>query len=252
MFLRRLILWSSPVFWFLGLELISMVPSLGWIVGGILLAYLVFVILFLKKLQVDKSFFHFLILPLTFGISSFLFSSFLVDKNAYHAIAALSAVCLFLVLRQYYFYFNYPFKYQPYSLESLSLYLCLLTGFFFFSSCFGTLILLQLNLFLLLAILFVVSGLMTYQFFWIHKVAIDKSRLFVVCIALVLVELFVAISYLPTGYYVNSFILTISYYLMLGFSKHFLANTLTKRRVAIYVSLAVVSVLAVLLTAQWS
>jgi hypothetical protein len=66
------------------------------------------------------------------------------------------------------------------------------------------------------------------------------------------VELFVAISYLPTGYYVNSFILTISYYLMLGFSKHFLANTLTKRRVAIYVSLAVVSVLAVLLTAQWS
>ena len=146
MFLRRLILWSSPLVWFLGLELIYLVPGLGWIVGGILLAYLAFVICFLEKFHLDKSFFHFLILPLVFSMSSLLFCSFLVDKIAYHAIVVLSAVCLFLILRQYYFYFNYPFKYQPYSLESLSLYLCLLTGFFFFSSCFGAFILLQLNI----------------------------------------------------------------------------------------------------------
>ncbi len=252
MFLRRLILWSAPLVWFLGLELIALVPGLGWIVGGVLLVYLALVIWFLEKLRFDKSFFHFLILPLVFGVASFLFCSFLVDRTTYSTIAILSAVCLFLILRQYYFYFNYPFKYQPYSLESLSLYLCLLAGFFLFSSAFGAFVLMQMNIFLLVAVLFVIVGLMTYQFFWIHKVAWDKSRLFVFCISLLVTELFVAVSYLPTGYYVNGFILTIAYYLMLGFSKHFLANTLTKKRVLVYLLLSVSSVLAILLTAQWN
>lgn len=252
LFLRRLILWFSPAIWIAGMELVNQNPTWGLLIGGILLLYLIFAVWYLEKCQINKSFFHFLILPVFFGLTSFVFCSFLVTQFSFYSVVIISAAFLYLLFRQYYFYFNYPFKYQPYSLESLSLYMCLVTGFFLFSGCFGGLILIQLNIFLLAAILAVITGLITYQFFWIHKFELGKSRLFIGCIALILVELFVVVGYLPTGYYVNSFILTAAYYLMLGFSKHFLTNTLTTRRVATYVIIAIVSVVVVLLTAQWS
>lgn len=252
MILRRLILFFTPIVWIAGIEVTKVQPALGLWIGIGLLFYLFLAVLIFKKYKIDRSFFHFITLPLLFGLSSFSFTAFLTSPNTILAVSILSAACLYLIFRQYYLYFNFPFRYQPYSLESLSLYLSLITGFFLFASFFGADSLFHLKFYFLMGGLLLLTGLLIYQFFWIHKIPLGKSRLFIFSIALILAELFFAITYLPTGFYVNSFLLTVCLYLMLGFSKHFLTNTLTKRRVIIYSVLAIVSIAVVLFTAQWS
>jgi len=149
-------------------------------------------------------------------------------------------------------YFNFPVKYQPYSLESLTFYTSLLTFFFLFSSGFAALVLIKLNLVVLLLITAPLAGLIIYQFFWIHKVDFSKSWLFVLIILLVILELIVAVSYLPTSYYVNAFILVACCYLMLGLSKIFVTSLLTKKKVASYLIVASILLIMIVGTAKWN
>lgn len=248
---RRLIIWLVPVVWIVGLQLVKMNYKLWWLVAAIILLQLFFTVFFISKFKFNKTFAHFVILPLLFAGSSGSFMIFIVNGWFYHLMVVLTGLGLYFLLRQYYFYFYLPNKYQPYSLESLSLYESLVAAFFVFSAAFGSFILLQMNFIIILAVIAVVVGLLTYQFFWIHKISWAKNWVFVAVIVLLIVQLLVAVSYLPTGYYVNAFVLVLFYYLMLGFSKHYLAQSLEKKRIWTYLAVGCICLLVVLLSAQW-
>jgi len=250
--LRRIILLLVPALWILGMEMLKNFQDYWWIICLVIFLQLILTIWYLGKFKFNKIFVNLAILPALFAFCSFVFILFLIDSLVFHLVIILSAIILYLLLKQYNLYFNFPFKYQPYSLESLSLYLSLISAYFLFSSCFGSLILLQLNFWLLLGIIVFVMGLITYQFFWIHKINFSRSWLFVAIILIVLVESFVAVSFFPTSYYVNGFVLTTFYYLMLGLSKYSLSHGLTKKRVASYLIVSGICLAAVLFTAQWS
>lgn len=250
--LRRIVLLLVPALWLLGLELIK--KNYDWLtaVAVVFFAYLVFAVWVICKSKFDKVFFHFLILPIFFSAAGMVFLLFSTQDFTYHAVAVLGAAALYLLLRQYLIYFNFPFKYQPYSLESLTFYISLLLVYFLFSSGFAGMTLLKLNFGFLLLVIVPILGLVCYQFFWIHKINFDKSWLLGLIILIIEVELLLAVSYLPTSYYVNAFILTVGSYLMLGLGKLFLLGALNKKNLTGYLFVGAISLIIILLTAQWT
>ena len=216
------------------------------------LLYLVFAVWSIGRGKFSKIFFQFLILPILFSIASFVFVLFLVNAYAFHFFVVISGLIIYFLLNQYFIYVNFPYKYQPYSLESLSFYIDLILFYFVLSASFAARLLLKINPFLLIAIIVPIFALALYNFFWIHKVNFKKSWLYILIIILTLVELWIAVVYLPTSYYVDAFVLIVASYVMLGISRGFIQKNLSRKRVISYLSVASLLILIILLTAKWS
>lgn len=250
--LRRLILWLVPVLWFVGLELIKYSTIFFWPVSVIILIYLMFACFVICKGRFNKAFWHFLIMPIFFSASGFVLLLFSVSPIFFHLLALGVGLALYLLLKQYFTFFYLPFKYQPYSLESLTFYISLILFYFLFSGFFASLTLLKFNVILALIIALPIVGLVLYQFFWVHKIIWPTSSLFVIVMALIILESALVVSYLPIGYYVSAFVITTLSYVMLGIGRAYLQNVLDKKIVAGYLSVAGIMVLLVLISARWS
>jgi len=249
--LRRLIVWSIPIFWIAALELMRSYQDKWWLFIICLLVYFFLVLGFICKLNFNKNFWHFLILPMLTTIAAWLCLILFGNGLYFHVINVGIGLLLYFLINQYYLYFYLPFKYQPYSLESLSLYISILSALFFLVACFGSIILLQLSVGWITLAVFLFFSLLTYQYFWINKYSWPKSWPYVVIIILILMEIFAAVSYLPTGYYVNAFTLAVFYYLMLSFSKLSLSDNLTKKKVVEFLVVGGLCLLVVLISARW-
>jgi len=186
-----------------------------------------------------------------FSLIAFSFALFLVNETAFYLMTVFSAVALYLVLRQYFVYFYLPLRYQAYSLESLDFYITLLAAFCLFSSGFASVILLQLNLALVALVILPILALLLYQFFWIHKINIRKSWLYLLPMCLIVLELFVSLAYLPTSYYVDAFVLAVMVYVMLGLSRLSVQGLLDKKKVWSFLLIGAICVIAILATAKW-
>jgi hypothetical protein len=249
--IRRLIILSVPALWLLGLELVKKNNAFLFPAAIFFLVFLFFAVLIVCRGRIDKAFWHFLILPILFSAASFFFFLFLTSEIIFHSLVVLTGLALYLILHQYFIYSSFPAKYQPYTLEGLTFYGSLFLLFFVYSSVFAGLILIQWNIFLLAGLMLPVLAAAAYLFFWIHKINLEKSWLFLLIILLIQLELFIAVSYLPTGYYVDAFILTIANYLMFSFSKASLQGSLNMRQIIVQTSIAGALLLSVLLTAPW-
>ncbi len=249
--LRGLLLLIIPLFWIFGLEY-SLSHSEYWyyFVGsfGVLIALTLFI---LGKIKLRRNFLNFFILPLFFYLSVCFFIAFLEREALIHAMVIFSGLTFYVYFRQYYLYFYFPFKYQPYSLESLSFYLNIFAIFFASTALFSAHLLLKFNLWLLLLILLTLVFALTYQFYWINKISFSKTWLIILAVMIVCAELFVALAYLPTGYFVNSFTLSLGYFLMLSLGKHFLRDSLDRRRLISYLTISSICLIIVLATARW-
>jgi len=233
------------------MELMRSSQSWWWLIIICLLVYFFLVLGFVCRLSFNKNFWHFLILPLLTTLAAWLCLIFFVDTLYFHLVSVGVGLLLYFLINQYYLYFYVPFKYQPYSLESLSLYVSILAALFFLVASFGSLILLQIAKHWLVLALLVFFFLLTYQYFWINKHNWSKSWIFVLVIVLLIVELFVVTAYLPTGYYVNSLIITVVYYLTLGISKQSLSGNLSKKKIAGFLIVGGLCLLLVLISARW-
>ncbi|MEK7159276.1 MAG: hypothetical protein AAB766_02115 [Patescibacteria group bacterium] len=250
--LRRLILWLVPILWILGLELTKSNVSYFWPVIIVLLVYFLFTCFVVCKGRLDKTFLRFIILPIFFGASGFVFLLFSVSAIFFHLMVLAIALALYALLKQYFTFFYFPFKYQPYSLESLTFYIGLVLFYFLFSGVFASMTLLKFNSTLALLVALTIVGLVLYQFFWVHKIIWRASWPFVVVICLILFEATIVLSYLPVGYYVSAFIVTLMAYVMLGTSRAFLQNMLNRKLVTSYLLVASIMAVIVLFSARWS
>ena len=238
--------------WFVGLELMKAYRGWWWLITALLFLHLFFAVWLVCNLKVNKTFFNFLILPIIFGLAGWSFVIFLISDWFSHFIIILMAVLLYMLINQFYLYFNVPNKYQPYSLETLSLYMSLLASFFLYVAAFGAVVLLQFNKLGLIMGLSVIMIFLLYQFFWLSKFDLKKNWMFVLVITMLLGQLFWAITFLPTGYYVNGFAIVLALYLMLGFSKHYLLDNLNRKRILSYLFVGAACLLIVFATAQWT
>lgn len=250
--IRELILLLIPVLWVGALSVAHSDSSWFWYLLPAIFVQQIMTIWYLAKFKLNATFFNLLLSPLLFAFASLCFSLLLVNDFLYYGIAALTAFVLYVIVKQYQLYFRFPFKYQPYTLESISLYSAVGSAYFLCTSAFGLVIFTRFSWEIMIVALGLSVWLLTYQFFWVNKFDTQKNILFASTIALIMVQLFFALSYLPTGYFVNGFVLSVCYYAFLGFSKNYLQNTLTKNRIWLYLIVIIAALAAILLTAQWS
>jgi len=121
----------------------------------------------------------------------------------------------------------------------------------YFSLAFAMIIFIKVELLILVVVTLAVCLLLCYQLFWVNKIRFSDSNILVLAISVVLVEMFVAIYYLPTSFFVNAFILSIAFYLMTGLSRYFLLGNLDKKRIISFLVVSGICLMAILATAQW-
>ena len=144
-----------------------------------------------------------------------------------------------------------PSRYIPYSLEHMSTYSTMVAAFFAYVSMFmfAVLHLSRLRYLLIAAIL--VTAVMVWQTFWIQKLPWQRARWFVLVLTSVIVESIVVLYYWPISFFVNGALLTIIFYVSLHLSRHYLAETLTRRLIIRYSGLAMFASVILLVSAKW-
>lgn len=196
-------------------------------------------------------FWNFVLTPVLFLVASLGMIFFLEQPSVIMMIAGL-AVALILLYAEYIFqYIHLPATYQPYSLEYLSLFLNLLTVFFLSAVGFGLILLVQISLgivslFALFCFVFVVYGT-----FWVSKAHESKIKPYTLGGSILMTELFIAISFLPTSYFTSAALMTVLFYLFIGLTRAHVLRTLSTPIIKHYLITSSVLLLAILLSSQW-
>lgn len=234
-----------------GLETMRYVNTLWFIAPIVMLAATFLLTWYLCKHKLGRRWLQFFAGPLIFLLASFLFAVFLSQPWFYHVFAVIVAAIFWIYFEQVLLYFYYPLKYYPYTLENFAYYIGLLSFFFLMSGLYGFMVLLNFPTWpLAIAAGVGVFGINS-EIFWNQKIEWRKSRLFNLIISLIVVELFVGLGFLPSGYYVNAAILAFCYYLLIGISKAELTGQLTRKNVLIHALIAAGCLALLLVTAQW-
>jgi hypothetical protein len=148
-------------------------------------------------------------------------------------------------------YYYQPGQYQPYALEHISLYLALLTIFYLFSALYAARIFLSIPMVYLFLVGGVVLLIFSAQLCANLKIPLPRAWKIVAAMTLVLLELFVGVSLLPTTFFVAGLLIAIPYYLMMNIIRHAVRQTLTAPVILRNVAVGVVVLTITLLTAPW-
>lgn len=196
-------------------------------------------------------FWHLLGTPMLFLLSSFgLF--FLLESSAVKiGLSVVVTFLLFLFVEHVFSFIHLPVNYQPFTLEYFSQLLHVLSIFFLATLGFGLRLFLQAPLWILSLSFFLVLAFIIYGTLWAGKVDPVKARPYALASALLITELFAAISFFPTGFYTNASFLALSVYVLLGLSRADALHKLSKEVLRRYVILGAVLTAIIALTSQW-
>ena len=189
--------------------------------------------------------------PLAFagtGMALFLLLEAPLEQTA---LAALVCVLAFAFAEQVFAYVQVPVTYQPYAIQHLSLGMNALTVFFAAAFFFGTRTFMQTPLWLSTPAMFILCAYVLYQALWVSKMEHARALVYGVCGGLVLAEVFLALSFLPTGIYVNAAVTALAAYAFLGLSRAWFLEQANKRLVSRYVTAIALFAALLFLTAQW-
>lgn len=196
-------------------------------------------------------FWHLLGTPMLFLLSSFgLF--FLLESSSMKIVLAMAVTFfLFLFVEHVFSFIHLPVNYQPFTLEYLSQLLHVLSVFFLATLGFGMRLFLQVPLWMLSLSFFLVLAFIMYGTLWAGKVDPLKARPYALATALLITELFAAISFFPTGFYTNAAFLALCVYVLLGLSRADALHKLSKEVLRRYLVLGAVLTAIIALTSQW-
>ncbi len=239
---------------FFGFEIINSVPT--WLYAVILIL-LIWVFLVVSKLLGLKTIIrlrqiHFLIIPLAFIFSAALLAIFIKNALLRHGLFIFTGVSVGLFLETLFVYIYGHENYRAGSLEGVSKIINLVTCYFFFSGIYGLSIMVGLPLWIIIIMALAAIIIIGYEFLWINKIPNKAKWLSLIIINLILLELFIAVNFLPTGIYVDGFILTVAYYAMANIISNHLAGKLKKSALLWYLIISILMLLLVLFTAQWT
>ncbi len=211
-------------------------------------------ILFARLLRFEIrtfQFWHFLLTPVLFLIAS-LSLIFFLEQDFIILLVAFIALLLIVLYAEYVFQFlHLPTMYQPYSLEYVSLVLHLLTIFSLSSVGFGSMLLLQAPLSVVAIVAFFCFVFVIYGTFWVSKAHESTMKPYTLGGSILMTELFVALSVLPSSYYTNAAIMTVLFYLFIGLTRAHVLRTLSSLVIKRYVIVSGILLLATILSSQW-
>jgi hypothetical protein len=221
---------------------------------GIPLTLLVVGVLFARLCQWQARSFQFWYLvgtPLVFLLSALGFLLFLESPSQRLVLSAVAGVGTLLFAELTFHYLHAPARYQPYSIEHLSLALNVVSMFFLGTVAFGMRMLLQLPLWQLAGAFAAVSLFVFYGTLWVSKVTGRAAFAYAAAGAVLATELFSVVTFLPTGFYTDAAMIALYLYVFLGLTRaHFLdklSPTVTRR----YLGVGAALLTAIVGTARW-
>jgi len=217
---------------------------------ALLLGILVFARLI--KWQVKTfSFWFFLGTFFLFFAASFSIFLLLEDVWSRWVLIGLYTLLLMLFCEYVFQYTHLPSNYQPFSLEYLTLILNVLSIFLFASLGFAARILLQAPLWILVLLAFALMYFLVYGTLWVSKAETFRSHYYAALGAILLTEFFLALTFLPPGFYTNAAFLTVFSYVFLGLTRAQAIHKLNKEVVLRYGITAITLLILIGLSSQW-
>lgn len=221
------------------------------LIAGVIVLGVLFVRLVGMKHVRDFSFWYLVGIPLVFFSSAAGMSLFFETRFDRLFLAAVVAVLLLLFAEHVFHYIHLPVNYLAYGIEHVSLVLNVLTMFFLAATAFGFQVFLHLPLFLTSSAFFAVSAFVIYGTLWVSKVEHMHGWRFALAGAVLTTELFMVVSFLPTGFYTNGALLALFFYVFLGLSRARFTDQLTPVLIRRYVGIGIILLATVLGTARW-
>lgn len=250
--LDRLIPIIYPLILFISWEVFIFKPRTFLIMFSIVTAFLVLSSLKLNKFNIkDKDFWLILTPILSLVILTTVFLLFLQDKWLQHFVALIFTVLVYYYFRYIYYFFCRITSYKPLTLESLSSYFNVISYFFISVSIYGLINFLNLHLWYLSLIIIAFTFLLSYQFFWINKVGERNNLVGSLIISILLIEFFWSISFFPISHFISGLALAIIYYIITNLSLLYFLEKLEKKAVHLYVTIGLVCLFVILLSAKW-
>lgn len=197
---------------------------------------------------------HFWVLvgtPMLLIGSSLILLLFLESASAKAALAAITALLVFFFSEHLFTYVHLPATYHLNAIEHLSLVMNLVSLFFLSCSLYGFRLFLQFPLVGLIAIFFLAVLFILASTFWVCKLEKEQLIPYAFGGAAIATELFLAISYLPSGYAPNASLLTIAVYVYLGVTRAHMLRKLSPVVLRRYVGGACVLAAGIIFTAHW-
>lgn len=203
-----------------------------------------------RKLKNGKLW-RFLIAPLIFIAGSLLFLSFLEGFYLRQFLCLISAGLLGIFLEMAYLWFYSRPKYQPNALENISAHLNLLTVFLISSSASSLIIFINFPFWPLILIYTLLVLLLTYQLCWVDNIIFPASWPYIIVVTAATVEVFLAVSFLPTSAYVSGLIVALIYYLTTGLLRNLFLGVKEKKVIKRYLLISLAVFLVIIITAKW-
>lgn len=216
-------------------------------------AGIVLIFLFARVLQFQWgafSFWFFLGTAALFFLSASAMLLLLEPVSFQITVAAVTTVFLTLFSEFIFLYVHLPSTYQPFSLEYLTLLLNLLSIFFLSSFGFASRLLVETPLWLLAPIFFLLGFFLIYGMLWVSK-AERHALTYALVGAVLFVEFFIAVAYLPTGFYSNAAFLTIFSYVFFGLTRAQAIHKLSKEVMRRYLLTACFLFFVISVSSQW-
>lgn len=140
---------------------------------------------------------------------------------------------------------------RPLDAENVFFLLGLVSLFFFYSATLALSIYLHVNSWLLFFLVWIISGLIYYEFLWINRIRFFRSLIYTLPVSLILAELFLVFKNFPISFYVNSLVLTSLYFLAADLSRLHLQNSFSNKKLYQRLGLVLAIFLLTWLTARW-
>lgn len=221
-----------------------------WLAAILLLV--AFSVLFLCQFSLSKDTLAFLLPALWFSLGAYAFL-FFQDKEAIKQAIIFSggfvywlftnSICIYLYKRD---------SYLTYSMENISNYLNLLSVFYIYTGAFSFYILSVSRLRWVMAAVFLVTLSLSWQTLWINKIHSSRFKYFSLILAAIIMEIFWALKFWPTSYYINGVMLTTAYFLLSNFARLRHLESLNKKTTIKYLAGGAFILTIILATAQWT
>lgn len=233
------------------LEWLIYQPLLVWGVVAVVCCSGVAASVMVSRSEVRGGRWHFAVLALLYCISVLVFLLLLHQPLLKHVQIISAAIVWWLWLEQLYRFHYQPNQYVPFSVANVTSLVTVLTSFFLISAAFAFKLFLGYPIWAMTVITAGAGFLFTIEMIWSEKLSPWRYWIMPITIALLTAELFWTLSYLPSSYLVNGFLLTVMLYVIVNLGRFRMKQELQPVIVRRYLLISALVVLLVVATARW-
>lgn len=177
---------------------------------------------------------------------------FLQSPLMQYSLAAFLVIMYGLYLEDV-FTLNYQqYKYTSLSLPNIAFFMNTFAGFCLFACGYALHLIGLVPVWLITVSAFCFSCAMMFHVFWSHNIWDRKHVITVFMLSLMVTEFVWVLQFWPTAFFVNGLLIAIILYSVPSIVQLHIRNALSRQALIRYVSIAVITIVSVVATSQWS